>query len=338
MAIIHLSGCDCSGKSTLTRTLGERLGWRTVHFGKPRDLEDGKRQYFEFAKVMNGNPRANVVCDRLHDGEWVYAPLYRNYKGDYLREFECEITRVHNYLFVHVKAPLETIVDRARKRGEDYVQEEHFQSVLEAFDEFTNEQALPYIVIDTAEGGIEDHAIKISDAFLRVDRIWTAIRNGYCPDVIQNFVGPRGNVFGEIMVVAQNPARRGRDRNSTVWSSGALSEFVIDVTKRAGIHNDCWYTNLVPYPTTDNKVTKRQIEATREILELQIELLKPKVIVGMGNVVNESLRRIVRDIPIVELKHPAYVRRFLSGDPSNKEGYVAALAAAKDLLNDPSKR
>jgi thymidylate kinase len=179
--IIHCSGCDGTGKSTLVKALSEKLGWESKHFDKPKDLADGKKQYFDFAKMMNENPDKNIICDRLHDGEYIYAPLYRGYTANYMREFEQEIVRKHNFLFVYVKADLETIIDRTRKRGEDFVKEEHFQIVLDSFEKYLQEQALPYIVIDTTNSNTEDDVQKVLEAMDKVNLIWNSVREGDCP-------------------------------------------------------------------------------------------------------------------------------------------------------------
>lgn len=330
MSILAVTGCDGVGKSTLVTELSKALGYETKHFDKPKDMEDGKKQYFEFAKDMNNDPSKNIICDRLHEGEWVYAPLYRGYTADYMREFEREIVKKHNYLQVYVKAELDTIIERTRKRGEDFVKEEHFKTVLDYFDKYMNEMALPYIEIDTTNSKTEDDIKKIIDAFNKVNFIWDLFRNGSAPGVITIPVFPRGNVFGEVMVVAQNPGGRGIRDYSTVWSDGPNSKFLIEAIKEAGIYRNTWFTNLVPYPTPDNKVTNEQIEATEHILYAQVELLKPKVLIGLGSISSNYLKEnFGKDIKVIELAHPAYVRRFLSGDSKNREKWVKQMQEAK---------
>lgn len=176
--ILKITGCDCSGKSTLVKALSEKLNWDNIHFDKPKNYEDGKKQYFDFAEKMNMNPSINIICDRLEEGEWIYAPLYRNYKGDYLQEFEKEITRVHDYLMVYVKADLEVILERARVRGEDFVKEDDFSKVLDNFDKYLSEQQLPYIIIDTSDSKTEEDVNKILNAINKAKDIWSKIRNG----------------------------------------------------------------------------------------------------------------------------------------------------------------
>ncbi|MNJ90388.1 thymidylate kinase [compost metagenome] len=333
--ILMISGCDGTGKSTLVKALSEKLGWENKHFDKPKNLEDGKEQYFNFAKTMNDQPHKNIICDRLHDGEWVYAPLYRGYKGNYMREFEREITKNHNFLFVYVKASLDTIIDRTRKRGEDFVKEEHFQTVLDSFEEYLNEQALPFIVIDTTNSNTDEDVERIINAMNKVDKIWNCVREGDCPDAILKNVQPRGNVESEIMIVAQNPGGRGNGEYSTIWADGPNSDFVLSAIQEAGIFNNSWFTNLVPYPTEDNKITKEQIEATEHILYAQIELLRPKILIGLGSFSSDYLNKnFGKVIKVIKQQHPAYVKRFLSGNKNNHKKYVEIFSEAKTIIEE----
>lgn len=328
--ITQISGCDGTGKSTLVKALSEKLGWETKHFDKPKDLADGKKQYFDFAKHMNENPNNNIICDRLHDGEWIYAPLYRGYTGNYLKEFEKEIIKEHNFLFVYVKASLDTIIDRTRKRGEDFVKEEHFQIVLDSFEKYLKEQSLPYIVIDTTNSNTEDDVNRIIEAMNKVNTIWNSVRDGECNNAVLENVFPRGNVEADVMIVSQNPGGKGKGNYSTIWNGGTNSNFVMSTVQNADIFENSWFTNLVPYPTKDNKITKSQIEDTEHIIYAQVELIKPKVLIGLGSIANKYLEKnFGKDIKIIKQQHPAYVKRFLSGDKSNFENYVNGFADSK---------
>ena len=122
MAIIHLSGMDCTLKTTLCKLLSESLNCNIVHFDKPKDMLDGKNQYFSFINDNNYIDK-NIICDRFHDGEHVYAPLYRGYESTYIEEFE-ELLRNIPYLFVNTTSDIEIIKQRILNRGEDFVKEE----------------------------------------------------------------------------------------------------------------------------------------------------------------------------------------------------------------------
>lgn len=328
MGIISMTGCDGVGKSTLVKVTSKSLNCEWKHFDKPKDLKDGKQQYFNFAEMMNSNPSEVIVADRLHEGEWIYAPLYRGYKADYMREFEREIVKVHNFLLVYVKAEVETIIERTRIRGEDFVKEEHFQTVLDLFNDYMNQQSLPFIEIDTTNSETENDLKRILLAYEKINTIWNLIRNGQATGAIMTPALPRGNIEADVMLIGQNPGGKGKPgiHYSTTWCDvGALSDFVLNITKEAGIHRKTWYTNLVPYPTADNKVTNQQIEDTIHIIGKEIELIQPKKIITLGNIASTEIsKRFGKDFEVIELLHPAYVKRFFSGHPDKMKNYKEA--------------
>lgn len=331
MSLLGVTGGDGVGKSTLVSELSKQLNLKSQHFDKPKDMEDGKKQYFDFIDNLLVNESA--IADRFHEGEWIYAPKLRGYTADYLREFERKVINKHSYLQVYVKAELETIIERTRIRGEDFIKEEDFQIFLDLFEDFMNKQALPFIEINTTNSKTEDDVKRVIQAFNNANTIWDLVKNGSAPGTINKAIQPRGNIEADVMIVAQNPGGRGNRDYSTIWADGPNSNFILDATKQAGIYRNTWFTNVVPYPTEDNKVTKEQIDAVEHILYAQVELIKPKVLIGLGGIANENLKRIFgNDLPILEVPHPAYVRRFKSGDPKNKEIYIDSIAKSKEYL------
>ena len=39
-------------------------------------------------RLLSGAPNANIICNRAHLGECVYAPIYRGYWGEYVFDIE----------------------------------------------------------------------------------------------------------------------------------------------------------------------------------------------------------------------------------------------------------
>lgn len=104
-----IDGIDRLGKSTLVKNLQEELGYHlVVHYDKPKDLRnhrlynvDGKlAELSKEASLKIYQEQTNkymfelmkspvpIIFDRTHLGEMVYAPLYRNYQGDYVFDEE----------------------------------------------------------------------------------------------------------------------------------------------------------------------------------------------------------------------------------------------------------
>jgi nicotinamide riboside kinase len=86
-----IEGIDRLGKSTLVNNLLNTLGYHLViHYSKPLLLEayngDLKTYQRELNLHMAGllEKNENIIFDRGMLGEKVYAPLYRDYSGDYV--------------------------------------------------------------------------------------------------------------------------------------------------------------------------------------------------------------------------------------------------------------
>lgn len=320
--IIHLTGCDGSGKTTIARELNKLIkDAKYVHFSNPKHLEDGKKQYFDFIdKSKNGN----YICDRLHDGEWVYAPIYRNYVANYMSEFENELIKNHNYLLVYVTASLETIINRTRIRGEDFVKEEHFQLVLDNFkNNYLMNQNMPFTIIDTTSSSTECNVKKAYDDIERLNTIWDKVRNTKIKGTLTPTSLPRGNINGGYMIVGQNPGGRGKlsDEFLPIWCKGTTSGFFTNILKEKGIYLDCWFTNLVLSSTIDNKITKKQVEESIDTLQLQLDVIKPKVIIALGKEVSKYMNIYFPKLDIIEIPHPSYIKRFFAGKQNKIEKY-----------------
>ena len=152
--IYHISGSDCTCKTSLCNKLKNNLKLNVVHFDKPKNMEDGKQQYFNFLN----NLKESVICDRFHDGEYIYAPLYRGYTADYLLEFEKEL-RKYPYLFVNTVSDIKIVIDRAMSRGEDFVKFDDFNKVLQLFGDYLRMQNMPYLKLDTSNSTIENNVL-----------------------------------------------------------------------------------------------------------------------------------------------------------------------------------
>lgn len=142
---IILIGSDGSGKSTIAQELSNILGYPVEHHGPVKSYEEGYNEYFGDIERIN----YSVIKDRFHEGEKIFAPIYRNYEADYFTQLEEELMKKFNVLLISCYAPLTTIKQRLEERGEDFVKPEHvehcFNKVINVYDE----SKLPKMVIDT---------------------------------------------------------------------------------------------------------------------------------------------------------------------------------------------
>lgn len=105
-----IDGIDRLGKSTLIENIQQALGYHLViHYDKPKELDFyvelfGKRQILRSYQVDANKSMFSllrtevpIIFDRTHLGELVYAPLYRNYSGNYVYQMELELLEDRPY-------------------------------------------------------------------------------------------------------------------------------------------------------------------------------------------------------------------------------------------------
>lgn len=142
---IILIGSDGAGKSTIAECLNRAIGYPIEHHGSVKSYEQGLTEYFSSIKNIN----YSVIKDRFHEGEKIFAPLYRGYEADYFDELERELKYKFNPLLVLINAPFNTILERIYIRGEDYVKPEHFEYCYNKVIDIFNESNLPKMMVDT---------------------------------------------------------------------------------------------------------------------------------------------------------------------------------------------
>lgn len=260
--LVVCAGCDGVGKSTISETVCRNLDGKYTHFSAPKNKEAAKQEYFEFINKIEKDKL--YICDRFYEGEWTYAPIYRNYTGDYAREIENKIVAVGNYLYVYVTAELDTIIKRTRARGEDFTKEEDFQTILDNYQEFLMDQRLPFTIINNGEGKCsKDGVMQAKHDIAALNLIWDVHR--------QLGVLPRGNIRPKYFIIDENPYNNANPNNPTlVLSHGKVADNVILKLKTKGIYLDCWFT-------------------TPEYLDFEYNLLRPKKIIKLEEIINDKI-------------------------------------------------
>ena len=104
--VFAIEGLDRLGKSSLIDGIQDRLGfYQTIHFSKPTRLAaylnapvagvpSMSSQVYHYQQESFRNSMimvksgARIIFDRWHLGEFVYAPMYRAYSGEYVFDFE----------------------------------------------------------------------------------------------------------------------------------------------------------------------------------------------------------------------------------------------------------
>lgn len=263
--IIHITGMDSVGKSTLAERLSKQIGAEITHFSNPKDMEDGKKQYESFLKQVD--TKKDYICDRFHDGEWVYAPIYRGYMANYMHEFEDKIRKTDNYMLAYIKSDLQTIIDRIKVRGEEFVKEEHYQTVIDNFhNNFILEQQMPCTIIDTTNGTVDENHAKLYTDYMDIRTILEEQKD------LEMDQMPRGNINAKYMIVGQDIPK--------VILDSKYDETYTDALKIADIYTDCWFA-----PVSEKNLNS--------ILN-QINMIRPKYIITIDPVTNSYIRQYMQ--------------------------------------------
>jgi thymidylate kinase len=150
-------GSDGSGKTTIAEGLSKILSYPVEHHGPVLSYEEGYNEYFNCIK----NTDYSVIKDRFHEGEKIYAPLYRGYEASYFPELEKALLEKFNVLLVLLQPPLQTVLDRIAVRGEDFVKPEHIEYCYDKITEIFNDSTLPKMIVDTSRHTTEENISKI---------------------------------------------------------------------------------------------------------------------------------------------------------------------------------
>ncbi len=143
MAFCILEGGDGTGKSTLAVNIALALEAATpqsdtmlLHSSQPQgDVLD---EYITNLADYQPGSDVNIVADRWHLGELIYAPLYRG-TGPYgalgkagFRWVEMWL-RSRGVVMWLVDQPFDVVQQRLKTRGEDFLEERHVAGVLDNF-------------------------------------------------------------------------------------------------------------------------------------------------------------------------------------------------------------
>ncbi|HLO11555.1 MAG TPA: AAA family ATPase [Pseudoneobacillus sp.] len=160
---IILIGSDGSGKTTIAEELSKILGYPVEHHGPVKSHEAGYREYFNCIRTTD----YSVIKDRFHEGEKIFAPIYRGYEAEYFPELEKELISKFNPLLVMIYAPFNVILQRLEERGEDFVKPEHFKYCYEKVQDIFNESTLPKMMVNTEYKSAYQNALSIAKAVYR---------------------------------------------------------------------------------------------------------------------------------------------------------------------------
>ena len=170
--IVIFTGCDRSGKTTLTNAFIEyskklSLDVEYKHFCVPTSPEQAKQEYFDYINSVDNDKL--YVLDRFYESEYVYAPIYRNYSMDYLQEIE-QLLNQKDVLFVYMQTPFTTIYNRLQELGDEYIDINDIQKICNSFEMFFATTTIPYITI-SGDYNLEEQTTILQLIYSYIDKL-----------------------------------------------------------------------------------------------------------------------------------------------------------------------
>ena len=133
--IIIIQGCDKTGKSTLAKQIANKFNMQYLHVGKPRT--DNPLCQYQF--IINNSK--NVVIDRLHIGQNVYGPTYRNTMQMDFKNFQLKLKK-KNVMCILCTDIVQNIMQRFIRQNQDFAKVEDIYSIISKFDQQTKNSLL----------------------------------------------------------------------------------------------------------------------------------------------------------------------------------------------------
>ena len=148
---VVFEGVDGVGKTTLANKIAEMYKVDVVHNDKSLTYEDGKKNSYNYIETLR-NMKTCVIDRLVHTGEAVYAPIYRGYDGsDYFEDLETKMMEEFNIIIVYVYADDETIKNRLKNRGEDYINIEDIKELKNNYNNFLSKTKIPYMIFNSSK-------------------------------------------------------------------------------------------------------------------------------------------------------------------------------------------
>jgi hypothetical protein len=201
VTLILLEGTDGTGKSSLAAAVVEQLERRfphddveLLHSGPLK--QDPKAEYVYAIDAYEPNMGKHIVADRWHLGELIYGPLYREKSAideptlrwieQWLASRGAELTLVTN--------TLDEVTRRLEARGEDFLQPEHVELVLNEFTKKARASAL-YSRQTVVEGDLTDLASWIVES--------AVIAESQASEVLDGLVSYAGPLYPHTLLVGE---------------------------------------------------------------------------------------------------------------------------------------
>ena len=131
--IFIVEGCDATGKSTLIDDLQKKTGFKVVKGSDFSIAEKGVDAMYKYMKEISQS-KDILIMDRNFISNLVYAPMYD--KNILTERHVNELIDIlkRKSITIYLKGNEDIIKDRLSKRGDEYIESSHINSILCEYD------------------------------------------------------------------------------------------------------------------------------------------------------------------------------------------------------------
>lgn len=162
--VVIFEGCDLSGKDTQIKELLPKFidkPTQVFHYSaikgltKQESKKYSKLLYLDTFRIMKQSyNKRHILLNRFHIGEFVYSPLYRKYKGDYIFALEKRFTKYEFwdsiYLITFIDTPENLI---SREDGQSFsIDLKMKQKEIDLFKEATEKSLIKHKIVINISG------------------------------------------------------------------------------------------------------------------------------------------------------------------------------------------
>lgn len=285
--LIIIEGCDGTGKTTLANKLIEDFKFSYNKENKPP--YDGFKYYIDRATSFKSGD--NIILDRFHLGEIVYPSIKKDRTPlDLTKQHLIERALIpQNTLLILGKTSKDFIINTFNTRGETYVNEDEIDEIVRLFDIHYKESFLNKIIYDVEKFNYNEIKYKIEELSKIENKVY-------------KFEGSGAYLNNPIMLVGDQYADDSfvdKHDRMTFISNNNSSYYLHDALELTKNPKDYYLTNSRKYENDDLNL---------QALQEEVEYLKPKKVIALGNKSSVLLKKA--KIEHIKVEHPQYRRRF----------------------------
>ena len=150
---VYITGCDCTGKSTMAESISKATGEGIAKFSFEPDQKKREEEMHLYKRIATTSDMP-ILMDRGWHGRFCYHNVLgkqEHNEEEIMDLSHCFTASGGTILFM--TASYGTILHRLRKRGDDFINSNDIAGILKRYDELQSmleERGIPFYIIDTS--------------------------------------------------------------------------------------------------------------------------------------------------------------------------------------------